>query len=219
MQPYFFPYGGYYRLLANTDYFVVFDCVQFNRRGRVHRCQVPAPTGMPEWLTLPLARQAREVRIRDLAFAENARGTLNHRLERHAWLKDGKGPLARSVLDYLYSPLEGVVDFLEAGLRLVAAALCLPARILRSSSLAIDASLKGQDRVIAVVKAVGGSGYLGSPRGRGLYSPAVFANAGITLSFLPPYEGGIFQMLPSLVSSAPEDLRSQILDAGHLERP
>jgi hypothetical protein len=211
MQPYFFPYGGYYRLFANAGYFVIFDCVQFNRRGRVHRCEVPAPTGMPEWLTLPLARQPREVLIRDLVFAENARGTFNRRLERHTWLKEGKGPLARSVLDHLYSPLEGVVDFLEAGLRLVAEALCLPARILRSSSLAIDTGLKGQDRVIAAVKAVGGSGYLGSPGGRGLYSPAVFADAGITLSFLRPYERGIFQMLPSLVSSDPEDLRSQIL--------
>jgi WbqC-like protein family len=37
MQPYFLPYAGYSRLFAATDLFVVYDCVQFPRRGWVHR--------------------------------------------------------------------------------------------------------------------------------------------------------------------------------------
>ncbi len=51
MQPYFFPYAGYFRLMSASDVFVVFDDVQFPRRGRVHRCEM-APG---RWLTLPLA--------------------------------------------------------------------------------------------------------------------------------------------------------------------
>jgi hypothetical protein len=43
MQPYFFPYAGYFRLLQAADHFVLLDCVQFPRRGRVHRTQVPGP--------------------------------------------------------------------------------------------------------------------------------------------------------------------------------
>ena len=35
MQPYFFPYAGYFRLFAHVDEFVIFDCVQFRRRGRM----------------------------------------------------------------------------------------------------------------------------------------------------------------------------------------
>ena len=67
MQPYFFPYAGYFRLFAAVDEFVIFDCVQFPRRGRVHRCEVPRSGAGREWLTLPLARQPRDVLIRSLS--------------------------------------------------------------------------------------------------------------------------------------------------------
>ena len=90
MQPYFFPYAGYFRLLHAVDDFVIFDCVQFPRRGRVHRTQVPGPTGQVEWLTLPLARHSRDTLIRDLAFAPDARrpGSLRtgHQEMRHGTL-------------------------------------------------------------------------------------------------------------------------------------
>ena len=55
MQPYFYPYMGYFQLLAAVDLFVVFDSVQFPRRGRVHRCEVPDGLSGARWLTLPLA--------------------------------------------------------------------------------------------------------------------------------------------------------------------
>ena len=37
MQPYFFPYIGYFNLINMTDIFVFLDNVQFNRRGWIHR--------------------------------------------------------------------------------------------------------------------------------------------------------------------------------------
>jgi hypothetical protein len=37
MQPYFLPYPGYFRLFAAADQVALFDCVQFPRRGWVHR--------------------------------------------------------------------------------------------------------------------------------------------------------------------------------------
>jgi hypothetical protein len=82
MQPYFFPYAGYYRLFAVVDEFVIFDCVQFPRRGRVHRRRSPARGGGAEWLTLLLARQPRDVLIRDIAFSPDARQRFDERLAR-----------------------------------------------------------------------------------------------------------------------------------------
>ena len=58
MQPYFVPYAGYFRLFAAADVFVAYDCVQFPRRGWVHRNRLPTATGMSDWLTLPV-RNAR----------------------------------------------------------------------------------------------------------------------------------------------------------------
>ena len=56
MQPYFFPYAGYFRLFAASDLFVIYDCVQFPRRGWVHRNLLPDASGSERWLTLPLEK-------------------------------------------------------------------------------------------------------------------------------------------------------------------
>ena len=56
MQPYFIPYAGYFRLFQSVDLFVVYDCIQFARRGYVHRNQLPNFTDELSWITLPLAK-------------------------------------------------------------------------------------------------------------------------------------------------------------------
>jgi len=213
MQPYFFPYAGYFRLLLAVDEFVIFDCVQFPRRGRVHRCEVPGPNGAIEWLTLPLARQPREVLIRDLAFSDNARSELDSRLSQLPWVRTASGPCSDQVRDFLFGPLDSVIDYLASGLKLVAELLELPVTIRRSSNLEVNADLRGQDRVIAVAQAVGATDYLNPPGGRGLYQTEAFERNGLRLSFLPAYAGRFFHLLPALMTCPPksllDDIRSQ----------
>jgi WbqC-like protein family len=199
MQPYFYPYAGYFRLLAAAETFVIFDDVQFPRRGRVHRCEVPGPRGALEWLTLPLARQPRYTLIKDIAFAPDARAMFNRRLARLPWLPLGRGPWAERVRRHLHGPLDQPIDFLEAGIVLVAEALDLRPRILRSSTLGIDRALRGTGRVIAVVRARGGRTYINAPGGRALYRADTFADAGLTLKFLAPYVGDPASILPALM--------------------
>ena len=113
--------------------FVVFDDVQFARRGRVHRSQLNEAT----WLTLPLARQPRDTLIRDLEFVPNARTILDQRLARLPWLRTANGPVSDRVRSYLFGELESPLTFVEAGLALVADVLGLPNAFLRSSSLGL----------------------------------------------------------------------------------
>ena len=209
MQPYFFPYAGYFRLFAAAETFVIFDDVQFPRRGRVHRCQVPRQDGAMEWLTLPLARHSRETMINDLAFAPGARDILDQRLTRLRWLSAGSGPWADRVRAHLQGPLDSVVGFLEAGLRLVAEALDLQPRIVRSSGFALDSHLRGQDRVIALVHALKGSTYVNPPGGRALYQAEAFNRTGLELKFLVPYTGDGGSVLPTLVAAPTKSLRAQ----------
>jgi hypothetical protein len=210
MQPYFFLYAGYFRLLAAAGTFVVFDDVQFPRRGRVHRCQIPGPRGALEWLTLPLARQPRDITIKDLAFAANAREVLDRRLARLPWLADARGPWAERVRAHLFGPLDNVADFLEAELRLVAKALDVRPRLIRSSGVAIDPHLRGQDRVIALVRALNGRTYINAPGGRALYSDDAFERSGLELNFLTPYPGDGGSILPGLVRENSETLRAGV---------
>jgi WbqC-like protein family len=218
MQPYFFPYVGYYRLLAAAETFVIFDDVQFPRRGRVHRCEVPGPDGTPEWLTLPLARQPRDTLIGDLAFAAGARATLDHRLARLRWLDCTTGPWADRVRAHLFGPLERPCSFVEAGLRLVAEALELRPRLIASSTIHIDQSLRGADRIIAIGKALGGHTYVNAPGGRTLYSAAAFGAEGMALKFLAPYGGPSGSILPALMGDIAA-LRIEVRRATSIAEP
>src|SRR6202011_2722341 len=76
MQPYFVPYAGYFRLFTAADIFVAFDCVQFPRRGWVHRNRLALTPGNSDWLTLPIQKSDRDTRIDELVFAPDARARL-----------------------------------------------------------------------------------------------------------------------------------------------
>jgi len=213
MQPYFFPYAGYFRLLTAADHFVVLDSVQFPRRGRVHRTRVPGPVGAPEWLTLPLVHAARNTLIQDMMFTDDARTSFDQRLRRLPWLSAAKGPCADRLRTFLASPLQGaLVDFLVRGLELVNDLLGIQVPLTRSSDLQVDSEMSGQNRIIAIAKAVGARRYLNLPGGRGLYQPEPFSAAGLELAFLPDYAGPYRHFLPALATEDPADLLEDILD-------
>ena len=209
MQPYLYPYGGYFRLLAASDTFVVLDDVQFVRRGRVHRCEVDAGS----WLTLPLRHQPRETLINELEFAPDARLSLDERLATAGIPRHSADRDLAAVCGHLYGPLGSVVDFLEAGLRIVARALHLDVEIIRSSTLRTRDNLRGQARIISIVSALGGARYVNAPGGRELYDPHAFGTAGIELKFLRDYSGGFRFLLPRLLSQGFTMLGREMQDA------
>jgi hypothetical protein len=209
MQPYFIPYAGYFRLLAAADLLVVFDCVQFPRRGWVHRNRLTAASGEPEWLTLPIARCARETLITDLRFAEDAAGEWQRRLREFPLLEragPGLAPLMEAVRDVAGTPADYILRLMER----VAGLLGLPWRIVRSSALGIDPRLRAQDRVIEIVRRMGGSRYVNPPGGRALYDAEAFARAGIELRFLTDFPGPSASILERLIGGRADALTAEI---------
>ena len=211
MQPYFFPYAGYFRLFAQADEFVLLDCVQFPRTGRVHRSEV-ARRGRPtDWLTLPLARQPRGTTIAELAFADGARREFDNRLAALPWIRTARGPAADRLRDYLHGPMQSVVDYLQRGLELVRDELGLRTPITRSSALGLPSGLRAQDRILAIARARGALTYLNSPGGRALYDAEAFRVAGIELEFLDAYVGEFTHLLPALMHRDPTDVSRDLL--------
>ena len=214
MQPYLYPYAGYFRLLEASDVFVLYDDVQFIRRGRIHRCEMASG----HWLTLPLARQPRDTMIRDIQWREGARAELDKRLSSFNIPREGRNPVAAMVCNHLYGPLGNMVDFLEAGIRLVAGAVGLSTKIVRSSGLNIDPSLRGQERIVGIVRAIGGRDYVNAPGGRGLYDARYFAEAGLGLQFLESYSGRFFHILEPLFKGDACELGRDIRHTCTIER-
>jgi hypothetical protein len=212
MQPYFAPYPGYFRLFAAADIFVVYDCVQFPRRGWVHRNQLRGVDGILRWFTLPLRTGPRDVMIRDLTFAEDAASRMAEESRRFPAL----GVIQRdepAVYRELLSFDRPVVDYLVALLRLMTELVKLPFEIVTSSSLSVDPNVRGEARIIEIANRLGARHYVNSPGGRQLYDHRCFADAGLTLSFLSPYKGPGGSILDRIaiegVDAVAKDIRAQ----------
>lgn len=201
MQPYFFPYGGYFSLMRRVDHFVFFDCVQFPRRGWVHRNKVPGPgSAGEEWLTLPLAAQPREVRICDLEFADNGPALLAQRLSRYGWLGRAEGKAAANIRRILLEigPCVRPRDLIVQSAKTCAAEISATCTFSLSSELNINPALRAQDRIIEILRRIGATGYVNLSGGRALYDGSSFRRAGLELSFMRPYQGSFASLLPRL---------------------
>ncbi len=211
MQPYFFPYAGYYRLFAEADVFVIFDCVQFPRRGWVHRNKLPRADGEFSWLNLPFQKADYHAPISSICFASEAQNVFLERCQAFPLLHNaintlGDSPLIQELLNFEGSP----VDYLERTLKLSAQLLGYSPRFIRSSSLLLDEGISGQDRVLTIAKTCGARNYINLSGGVDYYDPQMFLSEGINLKIFTPYEGKSTSMLARLLSESTTDIKEEI---------
>ncbi len=209
MQPYFFPYTGYFRLFSHSDLFIVLDTVQFPRRGWVHRNRLLTTAGEPAWLTLPLAKTERDATIDDQHLVADALAILDERTRRFPALGPARArqhPVCRELFRHETS----LVDYLVRQLEAVCAMLGLTTPMIRASDLPVEPSLRGADRLIALAQAVGADTCVNAPGGRELYSVPGFAARGIRLEFLPPYTGPAHSILQRVLDEPLTALRRSL---------
>lgn len=210
MQPYFIPYAGYFRLLAATDLFVIYDCVQFARRGWLHRNKLRDATGNLDWLTLPLKKAPQEILIKDIEFREDARNAFLDQARRfpalEAVVSGGDSELSELLLNTSGLP----IDYISRLLKWSADKLEIPWTTVRSSTLAIDPAKRGEDRILAIAAALNATSYVNAPGGVELYDPNKFDESGIELRFLPAYQGPHQSILERILMEEPPRVRSEI---------
>ncbi|PTN53684.1 WbqC family protein [Stenotrophomonas panacihumi] len=199
MQPYFFPYLGYYQLAAGVDRFVFLDDAAFITRGFIHRNQLLLD-GQPHRFTLPVARASQNRSIAEHAFA----GNLTRFLEqlRHGYARAPYFEPVRQLVASAWAVGEGnVARVCAASINGVFAYLGLTLRSDAASTLGVPG--RGQARILALCHALDARSYHNPPGGRGLYSPEAFGQAGVGLYFLQPrlapyHQGGAGPFFPGL---------------------
>ena len=210
MQPYFYPYAGYFRLFAAVDIFVALDCVQFPRRGWVHRNQISDNLNQKQWLTLPLVKSDRDsTRICDLVFKKDAAKVMTEQLRRFPCIDkihNTRPELASLITDFDATPTQ----YLIKNLQWLNELFKINKPIIESSSLKIPAELKSQDRIIEIAKRVGAKHYINAPGGQGIYNSKVFSDAGLTLNFLSDYTGSFNSILERILLESPEKIAREI---------
>ena len=74
MQPYFFPYLGYFQLMSAVDTWIVFDEIQFINKGWINRNRILHPNKDKVWqyFTLPLSGRKQKDYITNITLCPNA---------------------------------------------------------------------------------------------------------------------------------------------------
>lgn len=186
MQPYLLPYIGYFQLIGAADVFIVYDNIKYTKKGWINRNRF-LRNGADVLFSVPLRKDSDflDVREREIAPDFDPAKVLNPL--REAYRRAPFFEPAYEVAERVFTnPERNLFAFLLASLEEACAYLGLHTRIVVSSTLDCDHALQGEERVLAICRAVGAGTYINPPGGMDLYSKASFDARGIALRFLRP---------------------------------
>lgn len=192
MQPYLFPYLGYFQLVAAVDTFVFYDDVNFIKNGWINRNRLVL-AGEVRYITVPLAGASPYRKI-------NQVGVQPPELWQRKVLESIRQSYARAPF---FAPVFALVsqvlthggseigEMAKASILAVAGYLNVHARFVDSSSVYANGALSGTDRVLDICRQERATHYVNLPGGRALYAASPFHAQGLELGFvdtrLPTY--------------------------------
>lgn len=186
MQPYFFPYIGYFQLIHSVDKFVVYDNIKYTKKGWINRNRILV-NGQPQLFTIPLKKDNDYLNVDKRYIAE----TWN--LSKSNFLNSIKGNYKKApYFEQVYSIIEKIAnnqnlnlfDFIFNSIKTINEFLDIKTELLVSSTIPIDHNLKSQDKVIELCKALNATRYINAIGGIELYNKETFANKNIQLNFI-----------------------------------
>jgi hypothetical protein len=186
MQPYFFPYIGYFQLMNTVDEYIVYDNIEYTKKGWINRNRILIE-GKPCLITLPLKNDHDNLQIKDRFLASDwavSREELLRRIiaaYRKAPLYDAVFPLVEKIL---LDDSMNLFTFLARSLYMIKGYLGIETPLLISSTIPINHNLRSEDKVIAFCKARNADMYINPIGGTALYNRDRFEKEGIDLRFV-----------------------------------
>lgn len=187
MQPYLFPYIGYFQLVNAVDTFVFYDDVNFIKGGWINRNNILI-NGKRKLITVPCIKPSQNKLINQVYLDPNKK-TVNSILK-SIDLAYKKAPYYSDVFPLIYNFLSAydkptVSELAIDSVLLVVDYLNLKSNFKKSSKDYSDSSrLKKDNRLIEISKTAGASIYINPIGGVELYSKKRFEEEGITLNFI-----------------------------------
>ncbi|KQQ57281.1 hypothetical protein ASF84_09015 [Pseudomonas sp. Leaf127] len=185
MQPYLFPYLGYFQLINRADVFILGDDLQFIRAGWVNRNRILS-NGQPRLLTFPVKKDHFNLPIMQRRLADDfdtEAGRLVNLIEQSY----RKAPYFAEVMPLIERlirfPQHNLALYAENALRELCAWLRITTPILRGSDLKLASCHNKQDRVINIARTFSATTFLNPIGGFDLYERDLFARNGLLLRF------------------------------------
>lgn len=198
MQPYVFPYVGYFHLAQASDLFVFYDDVQYTTRGWINRNRILL-NGTDYLFTVPVAGASQSriicetMQACDAAWTEKFYRTLQHAYRKAPQFTRVMEP----VMAAFSTPCGSIADLAIRSIEAVHDYLGLPFRCARSSVCAPETrGLERADRLIEITRTLGYAAYVNAPGGATLYDKGYFASRGVELGFVESGEISYRQYAP-----------------------
>lgn len=186
MQAYIFPYIGYFQLMNAVDEFVIYDNIEFSKKGWVNRNRILV-NGTDSYITFPLKKDSDYLDIKDRYLAEiwvSERKRILNRIS-ESYRKSPNFNSAYPVIERaILSDENNLFTFILNSLNLIKEYLEIETPFVVSSTIPINHDLKAENKVIAICKARKADTYINPIGGVELYSGDNFKKEGVNLRFL-----------------------------------
>ena len=184
MQPYFLPYIGYWQLINAVDVFVIYDNIQYTKKGWFNRNRYLL-NGKKATFSLNLKDESdfMTVKQRFLSSKFNRKKLIAmfQNAYHRAPMKDEVFPIIGKLINY---PNNNLFEYTYNSIEEICKYLNIATKIVISSKININHSLKSEQKVIEICKELQTSTYINSVGGIKLYTNKNFANENIDLKFI-----------------------------------
>ena len=186
MQAYFMPYIGYFQLINAVDEFVIYDNIQYTKKGWINRNRI-LQGETDQYITLPLKKASDFLNIGERFLSETFDRnklikqikTVYHKApyypEVSEWLQRIICCEENNLFLYIYHSVTEICRYLD-----------ITTPIIVSSQMQYDETLRGQDKVIAICRERRCDKYINAIGGMKLYQSSAFQEEQMELLFLKP---------------------------------
>ena len=185
MQPYFFPYIGYFQLLNMVDKYVVYDTACFSNNKWRFRNRILI-NGAPGFFRVKTLKASQNKKFSEIKVSNDIETKKNniHALE-CAYAKAPHYSEVMPMLEhFLLEDHDNLSEYNVASNKLVCNYLGIKTEILLYSEMDCDNDHKRQYRIFDVCRTLGGDEYINAIGGMELYDFEEFRENGIELAFL-----------------------------------
>ncbi|MBK7357393.1 WbqC family protein [Propionivibrio sp.] len=203
MQPYFFPYIGYFQLMAAVDRLVILDDVNFIKQGWINRNRILVSC-CPTLFSLPIRHASSFVPVYATRLVSSPIGRRKFlKTVEQAYRKAPQFEHIYRLVSEVYDPnIEFVGQLALNSILAVAQLLGVSTEIVATSRLYGNRELKAEERILDICRREKATEYFNLSGGRLLYKHKSFDDAGIKLRFLQPRQTAYRQLdcpfVPSL---------------------
>ena len=187
MQPYFFPYIGYFQLLNAVDEFVIYDNIQYTKKGWINRNRVLV-NGKDEYISLSLKKDSDYLDVKDRFLSDTWAAVDRKKMLNRITESYRKAPYFKEVFHLIEECIlcehSNLFLFILNSIEKINNYLSITTPIVISSTLDLNTELKAVDKVMEICKKRNATHYLNPIGGLELYNKEHFEASDLALNFI-----------------------------------